>query len=109
MASGDQLFGAIASADARAVELEGRFGKRSLAWADLRGVTFRRPAPGEPKSVPNAVRVWLRTGFGVETDILDGILLKFDERQFTLKHAQLGELQLDRKWLREVRLLVDRK
>jgi hypothetical protein len=109
LASDDQLFGTIASADARGVELEGRFGKRSLAWADLRGVYFRRPQPTEPKSAPNAVRVRLRTGFGAETDVLDGVLLKLDERQFVLKHALLGELRLDRKWLSEVRPVADRK
>ncbi len=109
LASDDQLFGTITKADARAVEMEGRFGKRSLAWAELRGVYFRRPQPTEPKSVPNAVRLWLRTGFGAETDILDGVILKMDERQFTLKHAELGAMQLERKWLREVRPLVDRK
>jgi hypothetical protein len=36
-------------------------------------------------------------------------LLKLDERTFTLKHAELGELRLDRKWLRELRLRVDTK
>ncbi len=36
-------------------------------------------------------------------------MLKLDDRQFTLKHAELGELRLDRKWLRELRPLLDRK
>jgi hypothetical protein len=109
LASDDQLFGTIASADGKAIEMEGRFGKRSLPWADVRGVYLRRPKATEPKSTPNAVRVWLRTGFGSETDILDGVLLKLDEQKFTLKHAELGELRLERKWLREVRPLLDRK
>jgi hypothetical protein len=109
LASDDQLFGAIVGADNRALELEGRFGKRSLPWTDLRGVYFRRPKASAAKPDANAVRVWLRTGFGSETDILDGVLQKLDERQFTLKHAELGELRLDRKWLRELRPLVDRK
>jgi hypothetical protein len=109
LASDDQLFGAIVGADNRAVDLEGRFGKRSLPWAEVRGIYFRRPKPTATKPEANAVRVWLRTGFGSETDILDGALQKLDERQFTLKHAELGELRLDRKWLRELRPLVDRK
>jgi hypothetical protein len=109
LASDDQLFGKVTGGDARAIELEGRFGKRSLPWAEVRGLYFRRTKATEAKSEPNVVRVWLRTGFGNETDALDGLLLNLDERAFTLKHAELGELRLDRKWLRELRLRVDTK
>jgi hypothetical protein len=108
LASDDQLFGTMTGADGRAVNLEGRFGKRSLAWAEVRAIYFRRPKE-RPKSEGNTVRIWLRTGFGAETDVLDGTLMKLDERQFTLKHEELGEVTLDRKWLRELRPLVDRK
>jgi hypothetical protein len=109
LASDDQLFGTAASAGARDIEMEGRFGKRSIAWADVRGIYFRRPKQNEAKAEPNGVRVWLRTGCGNESDLLDGVLLKIDERQLTLKHAELGELRLDRKWLREVRPRLDTK
>jgi hypothetical protein len=109
LASDDQLFGKIDSADARAIEIDGRFGKRSLPWSEVRGIYFRRPKATESKAEPNTVRVWLRTGFGNESDILAGVLLKIDEREFTLKHAEIGELRLDRKWLREVRPRVDTK
>jgi hypothetical protein len=107
LASDDQLFGTITGADARTVELEGRFGKRTIAWADVRGLYFRRAKAPAAKPAPNTVRVWFRTGFGNETDILEGVLLKIDERQFVLKHAELGELRLDCKWLREVRPRAD--
>jgi hypothetical protein len=109
LASDDQLFGSVAGADSRAIELEGRFAKRSFAWAEVRGIYFRRSKPRATKPEANTVRVCLRTGFGAEADILDGVLLKLDERQFTLKHAELGQLSLDRKWLRELRPVVDRK
>jgi hypothetical protein len=109
LAGDDQLFGTIVGADNRSIGLEGRFGKRSLPWADVRGIYFRQPKASAAKPDANTVRIWLRTGCGSETDILVGVLQKLDERQFTLKHAELGELGLDRKWLRELRPLVDRK
>jgi len=109
LASDDQLFGTIGSADGRAVELGGRFGKRSVPWADIRGLYFRKQTTTPAKMEGTMVRVALRNGFGSETDILEGVLLKLDEEKFTLKHADLGELRLERKWLREVRPIVDRK
>ncbi len=108
LASDDQLFGTIHGADSRAVEFEGRFGKKSLPWADLHGVYLRQAKATETKAVPNAVQVRLRTGCGEEVDILDGVLLKLDERQVVFKHIDLGELRLDRKWLREIRPLAAR-
>ena len=93
LASDDQLFGTIVRADARTIDLEGRFGKRSLPWAEVRGLYLRRLKPADMPDRANVVRVWLRTGVGNETDVLDGVLLKIDAERFTLKHADLGELR----------------
>ena len=98
-----EMFGAIKAADRANIELEGHFGKRSLPWADVRGVFLRRPKSTAPLEPSKLVRVWLRTGFGNETDVLDGVLLRIGPEKVTLKHADLGELSLDRKWLSELR------
>jgi hypothetical protein len=109
LASDDQLFGTVKSADRGNIELEGRFGKRSVPWADVLGVFFRRPKSTAPLEPSKLVRVWLRTGFGNETDVLDGVLLRIGPEKLTLKHADLGELSLDRKWLLELRPRLDSK
>ncbi len=109
LASDDQLFGTIKSADHTNIELDGRCGKRLLPWADVRGVFFRRSKSTAPPEPSRPTRVWLRTGFGNETDVLDGVLMKIGPEKFTLKHVDLGELCLDRKWLSELRPRLDSK
>jgi hypothetical protein len=109
LASDDQLFGTIKSADRTNIELEGRFGKRSVPWADVQGIYFRRPKSTAPVEPSRCTRVWLRTGFGNETDVVDGVLMKIGPEKFTLKHVDLGELCLDRKWLSQLRPRLDSK
>src|SRR5262249_23624783 len=74
LAGGDQLFGRVVGMDSRAVRLKGRYGVRTVAWADLRGCFFAegghkpRPLPG-PR-----VRLSLDSGLAPEGDVLDGVL-----------------------------------
>jgi hypothetical protein len=101
----DQLFGRILHADRRVLQIEGRFGKRTLRWTAVAGCSFRRPAtPPRPNTGANA-RVYLRSGLCPETDVLDGVVTALDERRLTLRHALLGEVILERNRVREVRPL----
>jgi hypothetical protein len=109
LASDDQLFGKLTGADRGSIELEGLFGKRSVPWADVRGVFFRTPKSKALQEPSKSTRAWLRTGFGNETDVVDGVLMRIGPEKFTLKHANLGELCLDRKWLSELRPRLDSK
>jgi hypothetical protein len=96
LASGDQLFGRLARLDRRGVEIEGRFGRRSLSWAEARGA-FPQPAALPPATTDGAwVRVWLRPAAGNELDELEGVLRALDEPRFTLRHPALGDLVIDR-------------
>jgi hypothetical protein len=96
LASGDQLFGRLTRLDRRGVEVEGRYGRRSLSWAESRGA-FPQPTALPPATTDGAqVRVWLRPSAGNEPDELEGVLRALDERHFTLRHPALGELVIDR-------------
>jgi hypothetical protein len=109
LASGDQLFGRVKRLDRRGVELEGRFGRRDLTWAEARGV-FPRPAALPPATTDGAqVRVWLRPAAGNEPDELEGVLRALDERRLTLRHPALGELVIDRARLIRLRPLFHGK
>jgi hypothetical protein len=106
--SGDQLFGRLARADRRQVEIQGRFGKRSLPWSSLRGFFLKSEVADRQTREGQHVRVWLRNGFPVP-DELEGILHKLDDRNLVLRHAVFGELTLDRSRLHRLRpLLSDR-
>ncbi|HTU89099.1 MAG TPA: hypothetical protein VMF69_03285, partial [Gemmataceae bacterium] len=101
----DQLFGRIIQADRRAIQIEGRFGKRSLPWTAVSGCSFRRP-PGPPKANEGAkVRVLIRSGLCAEPDLLEGVVTAQDERQLVLRHALLGKLTFGRDRVREIRSL----
>jgi hypothetical protein len=96
LASGDQLFGRLTRLDRRGLEMEGRFGKRSLTWAEARGA-FPRPTALPPATTDGAhVRAWLRPAAGNEPDELEGVLRALDERRLTLRHPALGDLVIDR-------------
>lgn len=104
LTSDDQLFGRILRADRGGVQIEGRFGKRSLPWTEIAGCTFRRAdAPGA-KETPN-VRIRVRSGLRPEADTLDGVLTGLDDRRLTLRHALLGELTFERSRVQELRPL----
>lgn len=96
LASGDQLFGKVDSANRRRVILRIGSGTREIAWADLRGIYFKpeAAAPRTSDSVP--VRIEFRSGLGSESDQLDGILEALDDQRLTLRHAALGRLKVNR-------------
>jgi hypothetical protein len=101
----DQLFGRILHIDRRVIQIEGRFGKRSLPWTEVSGCSFRRPA-ALPKANEGAkVRLLVRSGLCAEPDVLEGIVNAGEERRLILKHGLLGELTLDRDRVREMQPL----
>jgi hypothetical protein len=108
LAGDDQLFGRIAQADRRAVQIEGRFGKRSLPWTEVAGCSFRRA--GEPTRVNERgnVRILVRSGLCPQADVLEGTVTALDERKLTLRHALLGELMFERGRVVELRPLASR-
>jgi hypothetical protein len=99
--TGDQLFGKILSADQRELSLQGRFGKQSIPWLRLQGCSFRR-AEQAPAPLGVRVRLHLHSGLGPNADILDGVLRRLDERRLVLQHALLGELTIERAWVRSL-------
>jgi hypothetical protein len=104
--SGDQLFGHVLRADRRSIDVRGRFGKKTFAWADVRGMFLESQALPPKSSDGEHVRVWLRSGVGSETDQLVGVLRALDERRLTLRHALLGDLELERTRLHQLRWLL---
>jgi hypothetical protein len=99
LADGDQLFGRIVRADAQAVELRAG-GTSRFGWGELRGCYFQHSAPA--KGARPAVRVGLRSALAAEADVLEGSITRLDGRRLTLRHALLGEVELDRRWVRWV-------
>jgi hypothetical protein len=105
LANGDELFAEEPPrGDWRAVEIVGRFGKRSLPWSELSGVYYdsSRFSPYAPNQ--KRVRLVLRTSWGGEPDTLEGDLKRLDDRRLTLKHESLGELMIELAHVKEVRL-----
>jgi hypothetical protein len=99
----DQLFGRIVRADRRTIQIEGRFGKRSLPWTAVSGCSFRRPV-APPKANEGAkVRLLVHSGLCAELDMLEGVVTAQGERRIVLRHALLGELTLERGRVREQR------
>jgi hypothetical protein len=105
LADGDQLFGQVVRADRRSVEIRGRYGSRTLPWADLRGCFLRYQAAPPHTTEGAHVRLALRNGLDPQPDLLDGVVKRLDEKQLTLAHALLGELRLERGRVQEVRPL----
>lgn len=99
---GDQVFGAVTGADRRTVELQARFGKRSYPWSELRGIYFQAPSPA---GQTGGERIRFHSGAGEELDELEGTLVKLDDKQLRLRHAQLGVVDLDRARIRLIRPL----
>ncbi len=100
---GDQLFGQILRADRRAVEFQGRFGKRTIPWTRLHGLFFRSANLPATPAAGARVRLGLVSGLAADLDLLDGVVRSLDARGFVLRHAFLGELRLDRAFVKEVR------
>jgi hypothetical protein len=108
-ANDDQLFGRIVRADRRGVEIEGRYGTRTFAWADLRGCFLKHekalPRPGGE----GAVRLELRSGLTPEPDVLDGVLTGLDDKKLTLRHALFGERVIEKSRVKELRPLTQKE
>lgn len=99
----DQLFGRIVHADRRTIQIEGRYGKRSLPWTAVSACSFRRPA-APPKANEGAkVRLRVQSGLCAETDVIEGVVTRQDERRLVLRHALLGEVTFERSRVREMR------
>ena len=49
------------------------------------------------------VRVLLHAPFGGEPDVMLGVVKRRDDRALTLTHALLGEIVIERAWVKEVR------
>lgn len=95
LSGGDQLFGRVSRADGRSLTIEGRFGRRTLSWTAVRGFYLRRaPRPAESDR-GERVRLWIENG-QAQPDELEGIVLSLDARRCRLRHALLGELDLER-------------
>jgi hypothetical protein len=105
----EQLFGRIVKADRRGVQIEGRFGGRTFPWADVRGCYFRRAAVRGQDLAGAHVRLWLRSGLDPDADVLEGVVTRLDDSRVTLRHALLGELQLDRARVVQVQPLSHRR
>ncbi len=94
LATGDQLFGRFLRADRQGVVMEGKFGRRVLAWPALRGVF---PTGVKPMAPPvGSVRLWIDNGFDSQHDVIEWTVHTFDGRRVIVKHADLGEITLER-------------
>jgi hypothetical protein len=103
--SGDQLFGQLVQADRRTIAWRTQASQHTLAWGDVRGLFLRRETSPPQTTDGEHVRVWLRSGIGQEIDLLEGVLRTLDNRRFTLQHAVLGKLEIDRARLHQLRWL----
>jgi hypothetical protein len=101
--SGDQLFGSVARADGRSIDVRGRFGAQTYAWSEVRGLYLCRQSPPPQTTDGEHVRAWLRPGTGPELDQLEGVLRTLDDRRLVLRHALLGEVTIDRNRLHQLR------
>jgi hypothetical protein len=101
LASGDQLLGHVVRADRRSVELEARFGKRAWSWSEVRGIYLRQGKKQEPTE-PGRTRLWLRSPNGGEFDQVLGKVRALTDRYLALRHTLLGDLEIDRAWIRKV-------
>jgi hypothetical protein len=105
LANDDQLFGQVVRADRRRVEIEGRYGARAFAWADLRGCFLKREKPLPRPGGEAAVRVEIRSGLTPEPDVLEGVLTGVEDKKLKLRHALLGERAIEKSRVKELRPL----
>jgi hypothetical protein len=107
LCEGDQLFGEVRQANWRAIELKGRFGRKTLNWNQVQGCFFRHAALPTRVTAGAQVRLGLTSGLASELDILEGILQGWEAEVVTLMHSRLGQLRLPRSCVREVWPLFD--
>jgi hypothetical protein len=99
LATGDQVFGSIISADEREIIFKARFGKRTFPWKSVRGMFFGKQA----LSPSHGVMVYIRSGPGVSADVLSGPIVDLNERRMLLRHDLLGEIAIERAQVEMVR------
>jgi hypothetical protein len=93
--SGDQLFGHVPRADRHTLDIQGRFGARTLPWGEVRDIYLRRD-PSPPQTTEGEhVRLWLRSGVGDGLDEIEGVVRIFDHRRLSVHHPVLGDLEID--------------
>lgn len=105
LVDGDQLFGAVVRADRRSIEVRGRFGQRTFSWGDVRGIYLKEAALPSPKAVAAHIRVLIHSGCGEQLDELEGSLVALTDEHLTLHHPQLGNLDIARGRIRQIRPL----
>jgi hypothetical protein len=96
---GEELFGRIVSADSGGVVLDAKFGKRTLPWAQLRGIFFasaKAPASTEPE-------LTFRPGPGFSLDCLRAKLVRWEEETLVVEHDRLGPIRIERDRLDTIR------
>jgi hypothetical protein len=103
LVAGDQLFGKVARADRRAIELEGRFGKKSIPWYESRGTYLHLESATSRSTDGEHVRVWVRPGAGSDLDQLEGVIKSLDGRRLTLDSPASGEITIELGRLRQIR------
>jgi hypothetical protein len=99
---GDQWFGTVRRAGRWGVEVQGRFGLRTLGWDQVEGCSFRRAAPPPRTTAGAHVRLEIASGLDPQKDILEGVLRSWDDRGAMLEHPRLGELRLPRPFVRRI-------
>lgn len=102
--SGDQLFGRVVRADRRTIEMRVRSETHRLSWGQVRGLFPRREGVPPRASEGERVRVRLRSGAGGEGDELEGVVRELDVRRLVLRHAILGDVEIERGRLQRLRL-----
>jgi hypothetical protein len=102
LSAGEQLLGSLAGTDRRTIELDARFGKRKLAWGEVRGIFLRVSNGPALKGADGQVRVCLQAAEGAEADQLVGHVRALRADRIMLRHALLGDLEIERTWLRRM-------
>ena len=100
---GEQLFGRIVAADAVMVTLEAKFGRRSMAWSQLRGIYFAYPKAGPTSAEPE---IAFRAAPGFPVDSLRAKLLRWNDGRLIVRHDIFGEIAIERERLDKIRFAV---
>ena len=97
LASGDQIFGAIAAVDDREVQIEVAGSTLALPWSEVAGLSFRRESATRPAVVGWITRATWRSGPNSrELDQVEGALVAISETALTLDVPDLGPIALPR-------------
>jgi hypothetical protein len=106
LAQGEQMFGQIVSADAKGVTLDAKFGQRSYAWSQLRGLLLARP---KESPMSGEAEILFRPSPGFPVDRLRGKLIRWEEAKLIVQHELLGEIAIERDRLDKIRFETSQK